>query len=141
VRALGIDFGLKRIGLALSDVTGTLASPFTTLVYRAGKRPPLPEVARIIQENEVASIVIGLPLDLGGEETEMCAKVREFGSALASRVSLPIDFVDERLTSVQANRAIRSSGLKKGERERKERVDAAAAAFILQAWLDRRSKP
>jgi putative holliday junction resolvase len=141
VRALGIDFGLKRIGLALSDVTGTLASPLTTLVYRAGKRPPLPQVVRIAQEKEVEAVVIGLPLDLQGEETEMCARVREFGDALISRLDVPVDFVDERLTSVQANRAIRASGLRKAERERKDLVDAVAAAFILQSWLDRRARP
>jgi putative Holliday junction resolvase len=141
VRALGIDFGLRRIGLALSDVTGTLASPLPTLVYRAGKRPPLPEVERIARANDVEALVLGLPLDLKGRETELCATVRQFGGVLSARLGVPAEFIDERFSSVQAQEAIRASGLRKRQRERKDRIDAAAAAFILQAWLDRRRRP
>jgi putative Holliday junction resolvase len=132
-----MDYGERRIGLALSDPTGTLATPLTTLTYRAGKRPPLNEVERIARESDARQIVIGLPLDLAGEETERCATVRDIGRKLSDRLSIPVDYMDERLTSVRAERLVRSSGLPKGERERKERVDAAAAALILQAWLDR----
>ena len=132
-----MDYGERRIGLALSDPTGTLATPLTTITYRAGKRPPLNEVERIARESDARHIVIGLPLDLAGEETERCATVREIGQKLSDRLSIPVDYLDERLTSVRAERLVRSSGLPRGERERKERVDAAAAALILQAWLDR----
>jgi putative Holliday junction resolvase len=138
VRALGIDYGERRIGVALSDPTGTLATPLTTLTYRRGKRLPIGELERIARETEVEQIVIGLPLTLSGDETERCATVRGLGRALSDRLDLPVEYVDERLTSVRAHQLVRSSGLRKLQRERKERIDAAAAALILQAWLDRR---
>jgi putative Holliday junction resolvase len=80
---------------------------------------------------------VGLPVGLDGEENEWCREVRDLGEKLARRLDVPLAFVDERLTSVRAERAVRSMGLPKRERERKERVDAAAAQLILQAWLDR----
>jgi putative Holliday junction resolvase len=137
VRVLGVDYGERRIGLALSDPTGTLATPLTTLTYRKGKRPPLTRVEQIARDASVERIVIGLPLDLSGEETARCTVVRDIGRRLADRLAVPVDYLDERLTSVRAERLVRSSGLPRSERERKERVDAAAAALILQAWLDR----
>jgi putative Holliday junction resolvase len=81
--------------------------------------------------------VVGLPLDLEGRETEWCAEVREVGDRLADRLGLPVEYMDERMTSVRAERAVRSLGLRKAQREDKGRVDAAAAILILQAWLDR----
>lgn len=137
MRALGIDFGERRIGLALSDPTGTLASPLETVLRRAGKRPPLARLEEIARAHAVDGLVVGLPLDLRGNETEWCAQVRAMGDELARRLSLPVAYVDERLTSVRAERALRSSDLPKRKREDKARVDAAAAALILQAWLDR----
>lgn len=139
MRALGIDYGERRIGLALSDPTGTIASPLQTLTYRKGKRPPLRAVEEIARERGVEQIVLGLPLDLAGEETEGCRVVRGLGGELERRLGIPVAYVDERLTSVRAERTIRRLGLKRSERERKERIDAAAAALILQSWLDRRA--
>ncbi|MCA9737840.1 MAG: Holliday junction resolvase RuvX [Gemmatimonadetes bacterium] len=136
-RFLGIDFGERRVGVAVSDPTGRLASPLTTLVRRAGKRPPLADLERIAREQEAAGLVLGLPLDLDGEETEWTQEVRAFGVTLVRRLGIPLHFQDERLTSVRAERAIRSSGLPRGKREDRTRVDAAAAALILQLWLDR----
>jgi putative Holliday junction resolvase len=133
---LGIDFGMKRIGLAVSDPTGTVATPLETLQRRAGKRPPLAKMEALGRELSVEHLVVGLPLDLRGEETDWCAEVRSVGERLAERLGVPVAFVDERMTSVRAERAVRSVGLPKGERERKERIDAAAAQLILQAWLD-----
>lgn len=137
MRVLGIDYGERRIGLAVTDPTRTIASPLDTLQRRAGRRPPLSRLAEIARELKVEALVVGLPLDLQGNETSWCREVRAFGDALASRLEVPVTYVDERLTSVQATRAVRSVGLGKRERERKERVDASAAALILQAWLDR----
>ena len=137
MRVLGIDYGTRRIGLALSDPTGTIASPLPTLKRRAGKRPPLTRLEEIAHEHEVERLVVGLPLDLEGRETEWCAEVREVGDRLASRLGLPVEYMDERMTSVRAERAVRSLGLRKSQREDKGRVDAAAAILILQAWLDR----
>jgi len=137
VRILGIDFGEKRIGLALSDPTGTIASPLQTVQRRAGKRPPLKLLEEIGREHAVERLVVGLPLDLPGNETPWCGEVRAMGDRLAARMGVPVEYVDERLTSVRAERAIRSLGLNKRQREEKGRIDAAAAALILQAWLDR----
>lgn len=136
MRALGIDYGLKRIGLAVSDPTGTIATPLDTLQRRAGKRPPLARLEQLGRELAIEQLVVGLPLGLDGEETEWCKEVRSVGQQLAWRLGVPVSFVDERMTSVRAQRAVRSVGLPRQERERKERVDAAAAQLILQAWLD-----
>lgn len=136
-RALGIDYGERRVGMALSDPTRTLASPLPTLLRRKGKRPPLLRLEELARENDVGVLVMGLPLNLSGDDTPWTREVREVGAALAARIGCPLHFVDERMTSVRAERAIRSSGLSRGERERKDRIDAAAATLILQAWLDR----
>jgi len=138
MRVLGIDYGERRIGIAVTDPTGTIASPYDTLQRRRGKRPPVARVAEVGRSLEVEKLVVGLPLDLNGRETEWCAEVRVFGDALARNLGVPVAYVDERMTSVQAERAVRAVGLRKAERQRKGRVDAAAAALILQAWLDRR---
>ena len=136
MRVLGIDYGERRIGLALSDPTGTIASPLETLTYRQGKRPPLHAIEEIARLRGVERIVVGLPLELSGAETERCQVVRRIGGELGARLGIPVDYVDERMTSVRAQRAVRALGLRRSERERKERIDAAAAALILQAWLD-----
>lgn len=136
-RVLALDFGTRRIGVAVSDPTRTLASPVTTLVRRAGKRPPWAKLREIVEAREVREIVVGLPLDLAGEEGEWAAEVREFGAELVRRFGLPVRWMDERLSSVRAEEAVRSIGLRKKQRERKERVDAAAAAIILQDYLER----
>jgi putative Holliday junction resolvase len=141
MRVLGIDFGMRRIGLALSDPTGTLASPLPTVKRRAGKRPPLATLVGIVESNDVGVLVLGLPLTLRGEESEWTSEIRQVGAKLSERTGLPVHFVDERFTSVQAQRAIRGLGLPKKKREEKERVDAAAAVLILQSWLDRQSPP
>lgn len=140
-RVLGIDVGERRVGLSLSDPTATLASPLPTLIRRRGKRFPVQEVADLAARHGVHTLVLGLPLDLAGNETDWTREVRSVGDALARRTGLPVDYVDERMTSVRAEREIRGSGLRKGERERKDRIDAAAATLILQAWLDRRGGP
>ena len=136
MRVLGLDFGERRIGLALSDPTGTIASPLETLQRRASKRPPLTRLAQVAQAHAVERLVVGLPLDRQGNETPWCREVRTVGDSLARRLGLPVSYVDERLTSVRAEKAVRSLGLRKAQREDKGRVDAAAAALILQAWLD-----
>lgn len=122
--------------MAVSDPTNTLASPLDTLVRREGKRPPFARMEELVAEHEVGQIVVGLPLGLDGEENPWCAEVRSMADRLASRVGLPVVYVDERMTSVRAERAVRESGLSRSRRRDKGRVDAAAAQLILQAWLD-----
>lgn len=139
-RVLAVDYGERRVGLALSDPTAVIASPLPTLTRRKGKRPPVAPIARLAQEHEAAEIVVGLPLTLDGDDSDWTREVREFAAALADRTGLPVALQDERMTSVRAERAVRSLGLSKQKREEKERIDAAAAVLILQAYLDTRSK-
>lgn len=140
-RILAVDFGERRVGVALSDPTATIAQPLTVIRRRAGKRPPVQAIADLMAEHDVEHLVVGLPLTLSGAESEWTAKVREFGEKLARRAGVEVSFADERLTSVAAERAVRSLGLKRSAREQKERVDAAAAVLILQSHLARLKDP
>jgi putative holliday junction resolvase len=137
-RILGVDYGQRRIGLALSDPTATIASPLGTLTRRAGKRPPWAELMRLVEEHEVDELVIGLPLDLRGDEGEWAAGVRAFGEQLGRRTDLVVHWIDERMSSVMAERAVRELGLRRRQREDKTRIDAAAAAVLLQRYLQQR---
>ncbi len=139
MRALGLDYGLKRIGVALSDPTGTIATPMPAVRRRTGRRPPVASLARIGQEHGVSHVVAGLPLTLAGEENDWCAEVRRVASAVADRIGAEVAYVDERLSSVRAQAAVRAVGLPRKKRKSRERVDTAAAQLILQAWLDRRT--
>ena len=139
-RSMALDYGERRIGVAVSDPTRTIASPLTTLQRRVGKRPPWAEITKLVEEHEVDEAVVGLPLALSGDETDWTKEVRQFGADLERRTGLPVRWVDERMTSVAAERAVRGMGLKRSEREQKERIDAAAAALILAAWLRQRPR-
>ena len=134
-RTLALDYGERRIGVAVSDPTRTIATRLPTLERRAGKRPPWPEIQRIVAEHEVDEAVIGLPLELSGEESAWTAEVRAFGAEVERRTQLPVFWMDERMTSIIAERNVRGSGLRKGQREEKGRIDAEAAALILEGFL------
>ncbi len=136
MRVMGVDYGRKRVGIALSDPTGTLASPLETLTRRAGKRPPVAAIGRVADREGVEHVVLGLPLELDGTENDWCREVRDFGEALAARLNLPLTFIDERLSSVRAEEAMRAAGSSKAMRRDKGLVDSAAAAVILQSFLD-----
>lgn len=136
-RVLAVDFGERRIGLALSDPTATVAQPLGALERRRGKRPPTSRIIETLEEHDVDRIVVGLPLSLDATDTEWTLEVRAFATRLAERSGRTVYLLDERLTSVMAERAVRSLGLPRRERERKERVDTAAAVIILQTFLDR----
>lgn len=139
-RTMALDYGERRIGIAVSDPTRTIASPLITLQRRVGKRPPWAEIARIIEEQEVDEVVIGLPLDLAGEEGAWAAEVRGFGDDVARRTGLPVHWIDERMTSVQAERVVRGMGLRRSQREEKGRIDSTAAALILETFLTHRRR-
>lgn len=135
-RVLAVDYGERRIGLAMSDPSRTIAQPLPTLQRKRGKRPPIQAILDLIRDNDVSALVVGLPLTLAGVDSDWTREVRVFGARLAERAAMPVTFVDERLSSVAAERAVRSLGLPKHERERKERIDAAAAVLILQFHLN-----
>jgi putative Holliday junction resolvase len=136
-RTLAIDFGERRIGLAISDPTATLAQPLPALVRRRGKRPPIQAIVDLMVERQVDRVVVGLPLSLDAEDTDWTGQVRQFAGRLAERSGRDVFLIDERMTSVAAERAVRSLGLPRQQREQKDRVDTAAAMLILQAFLDR----
>jgi putative Holliday junction resolvase len=139
-RILAVDYGERRIGLAVSDPTATIATPLPTLLRRRGKRAPAAAILEIAHTNEAAEIVLGLPLTLAGDDSDWTREVRAFGDTLAQRSGLPVHFIDERMTSVRAEQAVRSVGLKRTQRAEKGRVDAAAAMLILQIFLDGRKR-
>jgi putative Holliday junction resolvase len=132
-RLLAVDWGDKRIGLAVSDELGMLASPAGTIVRRAGKRPPLAELIRHADELNAVEYVFGLPLNEHGVETDRCAEVRAVAAALALRQTLPVRLVDERFTTSAALRSIRAQG--GSTRGRKDDVDALAACIMLEGVL------
>lgn len=140
-RTLGVDVGERRIGLAVSDPTGTLARPLKTLTV-AGPRDAIEQVMREVErlslEDEgLDGIVVGVPAHLDGSPSEQTKRVLAFIEALSARTRLPIARVDERLTSREAES--RLARREKDWRRRKARLDAAAAAIILQEHLDSRS--
>lgn len=139
-RILAIDYGERRIGLAISDPTATIAQPLPTLVRRAGKRPPIAQILEIITAHDVVEAVVGLPLPLSGEDSDWTRAVRDFAAKLQTRAGIPVQLLDERMTSVRAERAVRELGLKKSQREQKERIDSAAAILLLQMHLDQRKQ-
>ena len=136
MRVLGIDYGEKRIGVAISDPTGNFATPLPTLTRRRGKRPPIGALRALAREHGATALVVGLPLASDGTETEWCAEVRRFGDGLGGRLELDVYYVDERMTSARAEKVVRSLALPRRKRQQKGRVDAAAAALIVQIWLD-----
>jgi putative Holliday junction resolvase len=135
-RHLGLDVGDRRIGVALSDETATLASALTT-VSRVGRRRDLAAVADLARRHEVTAVVVGLPLDLGGARGPQAEKVLAFVEGLRRRLEVPVLMRDERLTTVEADQRLREAG-KAGWKERKRVIDQAAAVVILQEYLDER---
>lgn len=139
VRALGVDYGERRIGLALSDPTGLLASPWKTVVNagsvsRAAQQL-VDEAHRLRTEDDgLSTIVIGLPRRLSGESTTLTGQVRQFASIITATVDVPVVLQDERLTSSEADELL--ARRERDWRRRKRSVDAVAAALILQDYLD-----
>jgi len=134
-RIMALDLGEKRIGIALSDPTRTIASAHSVLT----RKSRLEDAARynhLIAENSVTLLVVGLPITLGGHEGERAAWVRDYAADLAERLPVPIAFWDESLSTVEAQATLRALG-RRGKKLR-DRVDAVAAAVILQAYLDAR---
>ena len=132
-RILAVDYGERRIGLAVSDPTRMIASPAGFIERRAGKRPPVAEIIRRAEAAEATAFVLGLPLDGNGDETPRCAEVRSIGAALVERTGLPVRYVDERFTTAAALRTIRDMG--GSTAGRKGDVDSMAATVLLQHAL------
>jgi putative Holliday junction resolvase len=131
MRSLGLDIGERRIGVALSDPDGILASPLT-IINRSDESLDIEAIIDIIKSQEVERVIVGLPYSLDGSLGEQANKVKAFTQKLASRIPVPLEYRDERLTTVMAERLGRAGGKKRG----KARDDAQAAALILQGYLD-----
>ncbi len=133
MKAMGIDFGLARIGIALSDDTKFLASPYETY-RRKGDEIDINYLVSLIDTKKVDEIICGLPMNMQGEEQAIAHSTREFMDRLKDRVDIDIQFVDERLSSVMAEEMLRET--ERDWKKRKEKLDSVAASIILQDYLD-----
>ena len=132
-RILGVDWGEKRIGLAISDPLGITAQALDTVRY-SSLRESIAEVARTIRPFKIGRVVIGLPLRLDGSSGTQAQRVREWGKKLSRTLDLPVVFQDERLTSQEAERVLLQANLRR--RRRRELTDRLAAQIILQSYLN-----
>jgi putative Holliday junction resolvase len=138
MRILGLDVGERRIGVAAVDESVRVALP-VAVVERGELPADLDAIARLVQEQGAEAVVIGLPISLNGSLGPQAQAVEAFGQELSARLSLPIEYWDERLSTVEAQRRLASAG-HRGPKA-KARRDAAAAAIILQSYLDRHVSP
>jgi putative Holliday junction resolvase len=133
-RVLGLDLGDARIGVAISDDDRRMAVPLGTV--HTGAPADLHAIAKLVEDHAATAVVIGLPLSMTGKRGSAAAKAASFADALRSFVRVPVELHDERLSTVEAERALRRAGI--DGRGRRDVVDRSAAAVILQAWLDAR---
>lgn len=136
MRIMGLDFGSKTVGVAVSDSLLITAQGVETITRKDENklRRTLARIEELIQEYEVEKIVLGLPKNMNGTEGERVALTREFAEKLERRAGVPVIFWDERLTTVAADKVMIEAGIRR--EQRKEYVDKMAAAFILQGYLD-----
>ncbi len=134
MRWLSIDHGTKKLGLAFSDELELLASPFQ--VWPMEDEATLAKLVKLARSEGVQGLLVGLPRHKDGTESGTAPLARHFGEELAARTGLPLRFLDEHLTSMEAERLLAQRGVK--AKDRKAKLDAAAAAVLLQEWLDER---
>lgn len=132
-RILAIDFGMKRMGLAISDALGITAQGLQTL-QRTNMQNDVREIQKLVEEYSAGRVLLGNPLGHGGNETAMSQRVAAFAEKLRRKLNCPVELWDERLTSVEANRMLRDSGI--GLEKRKRAVDRVAVTLLLQSYLD-----
>jgi putative holliday junction resolvase len=132
-RVLAIDFGMKRMGLAVSDALGITAQGLPTL-ERTRIDDDLGRIEQLAREYAVERVIVGNPVGHGGHETAMSRRVAEFRDKLGRRLECPVELWDERLTSVEAGRVLRESGM--GIEKRRRAVDRVAATLLLEGYLD-----
>lgn len=132
-RVLGIDFGRKRIGLALSDPLGITAQPLGTLANR--RQSLWSELGALVRQRQVKQIVVGLPKHMSGDEGEKALEARVFGERLSGETGIAVDYLDERLTTVAVQRMLSETDMS-GAKKRAV-TDKLSAVLLLQMWLDR----
>jgi len=138
MRSLGLDIGDRRIGVALSDPEGILASPLT-VINRRDEKLDIKAITDIVRQKQVEQIVVGLPLSMDGSLSRQAEKVKEFTRKLCEHTQVPVEYRDERLTTVLAERLMQTVDTKKTGT--KARHDAQAAALVLQGYLDEKHEP
>ena len=138
MRSLGLDIGDKRIGVALSDPDGLLASPFT-IINRREETADIKAITDIISQHQVEQIIVGLPRSMDGSIGKQAEKVKDFTQKLCRHTEVPVEFRDERLTTVLAKRLMQAAKTKKSRGKAQD--DAIAAAIILQGYLDETHEP
>lgn len=138
-RILAVDPGEKRVGLAISDPFGNFAVGLDTIAMYEGK-DLLPEIGALCQQYDVQKIVMGLPLHMSGEEGTSAQKARELAAKFSEGLNLPVELMDERLTSKIAAQTLRDQGIQSSRHRKKGIIDQAAAMRILQDYLDRKAK-
>ena len=136
MRAVGIDLGEKRIGVAISDSGGSLATPYEVVTRTGSRDEDHRRIKAIVEEVEAEIVVVGLPLSLDGTEGKAAQGARQEAEAIGQTISVPIELHDERLTTVEAERILKEQGLDAAER--RNVVDKVAAALLLQAWMEGR---
>ncbi|MCY7382936.1 MAG: Holliday junction resolvase RuvX [Microcoleus sp. CAN_BIN18] len=135
ISALGLDIGLKRVGLAGCDGTGLIATGITTLVRSSFERD-VAYLRELVRERRVQILVAGLPYSLSGELGDQARQVQKYARRIAAALELPLEYADERLTSVEAEELMKTAGISVSQN--KGSIDRKAAALILQQWLDER---
>jgi putative Holliday junction resolvase len=138
VRALGIDLGTKRIGVALANSEGTVATPYEVVARSGDRARDHRAIAVLAEETGAVALVVGLPLSLDGSVGAAAASAQAEAAELAEATGLPVELWDERLTTVSADRDLMA--LEMGARARRRVVDKVAASVMLQAWLDHRRR-
>jgi putative Holliday junction resolvase len=138
VRLLGIDLGSKRIGVSVSDRSGTIASPLTVITRGKSQRVDHDEIARLVRDEEAEGVVVGLPLNMDGSEGPAAVAARQEVERMTTVVGVPVFLHDERRSTVQADQSMSQRNM--NAVDRRAVVDKVAAAFILQSWLDSHRK-
>lgn len=133
MRVMALDIGEKRIGVAVSDASGTIASPLV-VIDAAKLRADQRLLSALVEDYEVELLIVGLPLSLDGTEGPQAGRVRRQADRLAQFLPIPVEFADERFSSAEATRSLHEQGL--DERQMRGRKDMIAAAVFLQTWLD-----
>lgn len=133
---IGVDVGTVRVGVAKSDPAGILATPLVTLARDTRDDRDIAELAALVAEHDAAGVVVGLPRTLGGREGPSAQFARDYAARLAAAIApVPVEHVDERLTTVTAQRKLQQGGVK-GSKAKRAVIDQAAAVELLQHWLD-----